>query len=72
MVIGSLPVWWHFRGLHAAASLKRDQAEDLGDMPHDFRGLHAAASLKHGQLQAPNVGGGGGFPRPSRRGLIEA
>ena len=62
-----------FPGGHAGASLKRPVA-GAGARPSgaDFPGGHAGASLKHPAGEAAPAQPAGGFPRRTRRGLIEA
>ncbi len=63
-----------FRGLTAAASLKRGLHRAAGRSPGAlFRGLTAAASLKRDVARRPQAQAGlAPLPRPHRRGLIEA
>ena len=60
-----------FRGLSAAASLKPEKDDRLGNVEELFRGLSAAASLKpaRSRMAALNASS---LPRPQCRGLIEA
>ena len=61
----------HFPGGHAGASLKQRHPRRVDVEPADFPGGHAGASLKL-PVEPPVDPVDVGFPRRTRRGLIEA
>ena len=61
----------NFPGGHAGASLKRGDGRPRADGGRDFPGGHAGASLKPVQRDDGDRDVAG-FPRRTRRGLIEA